>query len=112
MITWKWEREWEPDKSESHFNGSMGYLTDSNDDTVLWFGMDGAEGIYCPNKEQAALIAAAPETKARYGILLAAMGEISAKIEGNPEQPMSVAELVEACTDELAELNIAAAEVK
>ena len=28
---------------------------------VLWYGMDGEEGIYCPNKADACLISAAPD---------------------------------------------------
>ena len=53
---WEWSREWKEDKHHSGYNGSMGCLEPG----VLWFGMDGEEGIYCPNKQDAQLIAAAP----------------------------------------------------
>ena len=50
---WKWERPWKPDSSMSVYDGSMGCL----EPDVLWFGMDGEEGIYCPNKNDSELIA-------------------------------------------------------
>lgn len=51
---WHWEHTWEPD-SESWYDGSMGQLF-CDDETVLWFGYDGAEGIYCSKKDRAEFI--------------------------------------------------------
>lgn len=41
------------------------------------------------------------ELKARDNIMVEILAEIKAKVEGNPEQTLSVGELVEACIDEL-----------
>ena len=35
-------------------------------------------------------------------IMVEALAEIKAKIEGNPEQPLSIAEIIQGCIDELA----------
>ena len=49
---WKWDHEW---KEDGYHSGAMGCL-----ENVLWYGMDGEESIYCPNKYDAELIAHAP----------------------------------------------------
>jgi len=54
---WKWEREWKEDSMSSIYDGSMGCL----EPDVLWFGMDGEEGIYCSLEANAKLIEAAPD---------------------------------------------------
>ena len=54
---WKWEREW---KGYGIYVSGMGCLK-SKSANVLWFGMDGAENIYCPNLYDARLIAESPE---------------------------------------------------
>lgn len=54
---WKWECKWEANKYDPNYNGSMGGLEPG----VLWYGLDGEEGIYCRNEADSCLIAAAPE---------------------------------------------------
>lgn len=51
---WKWKMEW---KENGHYSGSMGEL----DPGVLWYGMDGEEGIYSPKQADAEFIASARE---------------------------------------------------
>lgn len=53
---WKWNRGWKPDPSSKTYDGFMGELKPD----VLWYGMDGEEGIYCNNKFDSELIAHAP----------------------------------------------------
>ena len=43
---WKWAREWKKDTHDSNYDGSMAGL----DPEILWYGMDGEEGIYCPKE--------------------------------------------------------------
>lgn len=54
---WKWENKWRKDSWSSFYDGCMGCLGEG----ILWFGMDGEEGIYCNNETDARLIVAAPE---------------------------------------------------
>ena len=56
---WWWENPWAEDSDDERFSGSMGCLV-SAAGKVLWYGMDGYEGIYCPNSASARLITSAP----------------------------------------------------
>jgi len=52
---WEWERRWEPDRHLHDYDGSLGCLTTTIGNAILWYGMDGEEGIYCPLEADAAL---------------------------------------------------------
>lgn len=49
---WYWRKEWSFDSMYSHYNGAMGELQPN----ILDYGMDGAEDIYCPKKENSDFI--------------------------------------------------------
>lgn len=52
---WEWDRPWEKDSHHHAYDGGVGCL-DSKTDTILWYGGDGEEDIYCPKKENAEFI--------------------------------------------------------
>ncbi len=60
---WKWGCEWKKDNHMPAYDGSMGCLEPG----VLWYGMDGEEGIYCNNENDSKLLT---EVRAALPLLL------------------------------------------